>query len=83
MGEVASDDRGCAGARAELDGDFHAPQTKTINGNQIFWVDTGGADGTTGQAYEWWCGLRGADPTLRTTPTDRAMRVPGMVVSSR
>jgi len=26
------------------DGDFRAPETKTINGNQIFWVDTGGAD---------------------------------------
>ena len=26
------------------DGDFNALQTKTINGNQIFWVDTGGAD---------------------------------------
>jgi phage terminase large subunit GpA-like protein len=25
-------------------------------------VDTGGADGTTGQAYEWWHGLRRADP---------------------
>jgi hypothetical protein len=27
-----------------LDGDFNQPETKTINGNQIFWVDTGGAD---------------------------------------
>ena len=25
------------------DGDFRAPQTQLINGNQIFWVDTGGA----------------------------------------
>jgi hypothetical protein len=25
------------------DGDFKAPQTQVINGNQIFWVDTGGA----------------------------------------
>ncbi|MEY4751599.1 MAG: hypothetical protein RIQ60_3813 [Pseudomonadota bacterium] len=25
------------------DSDFKAPQTQTINGNQIFWVDTGGA----------------------------------------
>jgi hypothetical protein len=25
------------------DGDFTAPQTQTINSNQVFWVDTGGA----------------------------------------